>query len=332
MKSRTSTPDCPGRSANGPLTAATVATFFSLMIAITEGQAQSYPFKPIRLVIPFPASGFSDILGRLVGQRMSESFGQSVVSDNRAGASGNIGAEIVAKAPPDGHTLLINSFNFVVNPGAMSLPFDPVKDFAPVSMIAGGPPLVLAVSAASPFKSVPELIAYARANPGRINFATSGVGTSAHLAIELLSAQTGVKVVQVPYKGSAPALTAVVSGEVAVTFPNMPAILPLIASARLRALAVTSAQRTAALPDVPTMAEAGLPGFEINGFLGLLAPAHTPPRIINVLHSRLAAICKDAPFGERLREYGMRPVASTPDEFGRFLRAEIAKWTELQRK
>ncbi len=305
----------------------------ALGLLFLPGRALSldYPVKPIRFVIPFPASGFSDILGRLVGQRLSEAVGQPVINDNRPGASGNIGADIVAKASPDGHTLLINSFNFVVNPGVMSLPFDPLKDFAAVSLIAEGPPLVMAVAASASFRSVKEIIEYAHANPGRLNLATSGVGTSPHLAVELLSFLTGVKVVQVPYKGSSPALTAVVSGEVAVSFPNLPAALPLLGSARLRALAVTSSQRTPVLPDVPTMIESGLPGFELNGFLGLLAPARTPQRIIKILHSELSAISKETGFSDRLRDYGMRPIGSTPDEFATFLRTQISKWSELQK-
>ena len=292
--------------------------------------SRDYPAKPIRFVIPFPAAGFSDILGRLLGQRLSEIVGQPVVNDNRAGASGNIGADIVAKASPDGHTLLINSFNFVANPGVNALPFDPIRDFAAVSLIADGPPLVMAVASSTAFHSVKELIAYARANPGRLNLATSGAGTSADLAADLLGSIAGIKVVQVPYKGSAPALTAVVSGEVALTFPNLPAALPLLGNNRLRALAVTSAQRTSALPDVPTMIESGMPGFELNGFLGVLAPARTPPAVVRTLHAKLSAITREAGFGDRLKDYGMRPVGSSPAEFAAFLKAQIVKWTEFQ--
>ena len=309
----------------------TLACAWSLLLLTASVAAQDYPVKPIRFVIPFPASGFSDILGRLLGQRLAQAVGQPVVNDNRPGASGNIGADIVAKATPDGHTLLINSFNFVVNPGVTVLPFDPVWDFAAVSLIADGPPLVMAVAASAPYRTVKDLIGSAHANPGRLNFATSGAGTAPHLAIELISRLTGIKVTQVPYKGSAPALTAVVSGEVAVTFPNLPAVLPLLGNARLRALAVTSAQRTSALPEVPTLIESGLPGFELNGFLGVLAPARTPRQVIQTLHREFGAISRDSAFSDRLKDYGMRAVGSTPDEFAAFLQAQISQWTEVQK-
>ncbi|MGH8617412.1 MAG: Bug family tripartite tricarboxylate transporter substrate binding protein [Burkholderiales bacterium] len=307
-----------------------VALAFFLLTA-GPAHALDYPVKPVRFVIPFPAGGFSDILGRFLGQRLSETTGQPVINDNRAGASGNIGAEIVARAHPDGHTLLINSFNFVANPGVMSLSFDPIKDFAAVSLIADGPPLVVTVAASSSFRSVKELVAYARANPGRLNVASSGAGTTSSLAIDLLSSIGGLKVIEVPYKGASPALTAVLSNEVAVSFPNLPAILPLLGSGRLRALGVTSLQRTGSLPDVPTMIEAGLPGYELDGFLGVLAPAPTPQPIIKALHDRLIAITREPAFMDRLKEYGMRPIGSTPAEFKAFLQAQISKWNAYQK-
>lgn len=292
-------------------------------------QRDAYPTKPVRFVIPFPAGGFSDITGRVVAQRLSETVGQPVVCDNRPGASGNIGAEIAAKAAPDGYTLLINSINYVINPGVLKLPFDPVKDFAGVSLIASGPPLVMTVSAASPWKSVKDVIAAARAQPGKLNFANSGLGSSPHLSIELMQSMTGIKVVQVPYKGAALAISSLINGDIAAVFPNLPVVLPHLKTGRVRGLAVTSAQRNPALPDLPTMAEAGLPGFDVSGFLGLLAPSGTPRAIINRLHGEIAKMAKEPDFIERFSTFGMQPVGSTPAEMDRFTRDQIAKWAKV---
>ncbi|HEV2008192.1 MAG TPA: tripartite tricarboxylate transporter substrate binding protein, partial [Burkholderiales bacterium] len=274
----------------------------------------------------FPASGFSDILGRIVAQKLSESVGQPVVNDNRPGASGNIGAEMVAKAQPDGYTLLINAFNYVINPNAMALSFDPLNDFAAISLIADGPPQVVAVGASSPFRSVQEIIAAARAKPAQLNFATAGIGTSPHLAVELLRSMTGIDVVMIPYKGSVLAVSAVVSGEIAVTIPNLPIVLPLLKSGKLRGLAVTSARRSASVPELPTMIESGFPGFEMSGFLGLLAPLKTPRSVIQKLNSEMVALAKQRDFIDRLDTFGMQPVGSTPEAFERFMREQIAKW------
>jgi tripartite-type tricarboxylate transporter receptor subunit TctC len=294
--------------------------------------SSAFPTKPIRFLIPFPAGGFSDITGRVVAQRLSERVGQPVVSDNRPGASGNIGAELAARAAPDGYTLLINSINYVINPGVLKLPFDPVKDFAGVSLIASGPPLVMTVSAASPWKSVKDVIAAAKAQPGKLNFANSGLGSSPHLSIELLQSMTGIRVVQVPYKGAALAMTSLMSGDIAVVFPNLPVVLSQLKSGRVRGLAVTSASRSPALPDVPTMAEAGLPGFDVSGFLGLLAPAKTPPAIIRRLHGEIAAMAKERDFIERFAAFGMQPVGGTPAEMDQFTRQQIAKWEKVLRE
>lgn len=291
--------------------------------------AQAYPGKPVRFVIPFPAGGFSDITGRVVAQKLSDSLGQPVISDNRPGASGNIGAEIVAKANPDGYTLLINSINFVINPSVIKAPFDPVGDFAGVSLIASGPPLVMSVNASSPWRSVKDVIAAARTQPGKLNFAISGPGSSPHLITELLKTMTGINVVQVPFKGSALAISSVISGDISVVFPNLPVVLSHLKSGRLRGLAVTSAKRTPALPDVPTMVESGLPGFDVEGFLGLLAPARTPRAVINKLSGEITKIAKQQDFIERYAAFGMDPVGSTPEEIDRFTRNQIAKWSKV---
>jgi tripartite-type tricarboxylate transporter receptor subunit TctC len=235
----------------------------------------------------------------------------------------------VARAAPDGYTLLVNSINFVINPGVLKVPFDPVRDFAGVSLVATGPTLVVTVNASSPWKSVKDVIAAAKAQPGKLNFATSGIGSSPHLAVELLRSVAGTDVVQVPFKGAGPALTALMSGEVSVALPNAPVVLPHLKSGRLRALAVTSAKRSPALPDVPTMAESGLAGFDIQNFVGLLAPARTPQSITRRLSGDLARIAKQQDFVERYGAFGMEPVGSTPQEMERFTREQIAKWTAV---
>lgn len=297
--------------------------------AKSTSERGAYPTKPVRFVIPFPAGGFSDITGRVVALRLAETMGQPVVSDNRPGASGNIGAELVAKAAPDGYTLLINSINFVINPSVLKLPFDPVRDFAGVSLIASGPPLVMTVSAASPWKSVKDVIAAAKAQPGKLNFANSGLGSSPHLSIEVLQSMTGIKVVQVPFKGAALAISSLINGDIAVVLPNLPVILPHLKSGRVRGLAVTSARRNPALPDLPTMAESGLPGFDVSGFLGLLAPAGTPRAIIGRLQGEIAKMAKEPEFNERFATFGMQPVGSSPAEMDRFTREQIAKWAKV---
>jgi tripartite-type tricarboxylate transporter receptor subunit TctC len=244
--------------------------------------AQSgYPGKPVRLVVPFPAGGTTDILARAVAQKLSEAWGQSVVVDNRPGAGGNIGSELVARAAPDGYTLLMGTVGtHAINASLYSkMPYDHVKDFAPVILVAGVPN-VLVVNPSVPVNSVPELIAYLKANPGKVNFASSGSGTSIHLSGELFKVMTGVQMTHVPYKGSAPALTDLVGGQVQLMFDNLPSSLAFIKAGKLRALAVTSAARAAALPDVPTIAESGVPGFEASSWVGVLAPTGTPPDVI----------------------------------------------------
>jgi tripartite-type tricarboxylate transporter receptor subunit TctC len=294
--------------------------------------AHAYPTKPIRFVIPFPAGGFSDVTGRVVAHKLSEAVGQPIISDNRPGASGNIGAEIVARATPDGYTLLINAINYVINPSVIKPPFDPIHDFAGVSLIASGPPLVMTVNASSPWKTVKDVIAAARAQPGKLNFATSGPGSSPHLAIELLKSTAGIDVVQVPFKGAALALTSVISGDVAVVFPNLPVVLPHLKTGRLRAVAVSSAKRSPALPEVPTFTEAGLHGFDIQNFLGLLAPRKTPRFIIDRLSREIAAITRQADFIEQYSVFGMEPVGSGPEEMDRFTREQITKWSAVLRQ
>lgn len=317
------------RAFRGAALAALVAALGINSAAAAPAAKDTYPSKPIRFVIPFPAGGFSDITGRVVAQKLAERFGQPVVSDNRPGASGSIGAEIVARAAPDGYTFLINSINYVISPSVIKLPFDPVKDFAGVTLVAVGPPLVFTVSATSPWKTVKDVIATAKAQPGKLNFANSGLGSSPHLSIELLQSMTGIKVVQVPYKGAALAISSLINGDIAVVLPNLPVVLPHLKTGRVRGLAVTSASRSPALSNLPTMAESGLPGFDVSGFLGLLAPRGTPRHIIGLLHKEIAAMAKDREFIDRFAAFGMQPVGSTPAEMDQFTRAQIDKWAKV---
>lgn len=291
--------------------------------------AAGYPSKPIRFVIPFPPGSFSDVVGRIVGHKLAESTGQSVVADTRAGASGNIGAEIVANATPDGYTLLINSFNFVANPSVMPLSFDPIKDFAAVSLIADGIPLVIAVNPAAPYKTVQDLINAARSRPGQLNFATAGTGTSSHLAIEMLKSLTGLDVNQVPYKGTSQSLNALMAGEITCSMPYLSVALPFIKAGRLRGIAVTGTQRSAALRELPTMVESGYPGFVITGFMGLLAPAKTPKPIIAKLNREIVQMTKQQDFIDRIAVYDLQPVGSAPETFAKYTETEINKWTQV---
>ncbi|MCC7483494.1 MAG: tripartite tricarboxylate transporter substrate binding protein [Burkholderiales bacterium] len=291
--------------------------------------AQSYPSRPIRFVIPFPGGSFSEVTGRLIGQKLAESVGQPVVMDVRPGASGNIGAEIVVRSAPDGHTLLLNSFNYVSNPGVMPLSFDPLRDLSAVSLVADGVPLVFVVSAAAPYRTVQELIAQGKAKPGQLNWASSGRGTSSHLVILMLKQLTGLEVNHVPYKGTSQSFNALLGGEVTAATPYLNVAMPLIRSGRLRGLAVTGRQRSPALPDLPTMVEMGYAGLAITGFAGLLAPAGTPAPVIARLHREMVAIGKQKDFADRLAVYDLQPVASTPESFAKYLAAEIAKWKKV---
>src|SRR4030095_5020494 len=267
--------------------------------------AQTYPTKPIRLVVPFPPGGATDILARDVAQKLSDAWGQSFVVDNRPGAGGNIGSELVAKAAPDGYTLEMGTVGtHAINASLYAkMPYDHVKDFVPVILVAGVPN-VLVVNPSVPVNSVAELIAYAKANPGKLNFASSGNGTSIHLSGELFKVMAGVQITHVPYKGSAPALQDLLGGQVQLMFDNLPPSLPQIKAGKLKALAVTSTTRAAALPDVPTMAESGLPGFEASSWFGVLAPAGTPPAIVAKLNAEIGKWLASPEAKEKLAKQG----------------------------
>lgn len=297
------------------------------VLATATGQAQTYPTRAITLIVPFPAGGTTDILGRFVGQALSAAWNQPVVVENRGGAGGNIGAAAVAKAAPDGYTLLVGTVGtHAINASLYTkMPYDTLKDFAPVTQIASVPNM-LVVTPSLPVGSVTELIAYAKANPGKLNMASSGNGTSIHLSGELFKVMTGVDMVHVPYKGSAPALNDLMGGQVQLMFDNMPSALPQVKGGTLKALAVTTATRSPAMPDLPTVAEAGVPGFEASSWFGVFAPAGTPKEIVVKLQTEIARILKSPEMTERLAQQGAVAVGNTPDEFGAYVQSELVKW------
>jgi tripartite-type tricarboxylate transporter receptor subunit TctC len=298
--------------------------------------AQSgWPSKPVRIVVPFAAGGTTDILARALAPELSRVFGQQFIVDNKPGAGGNIGAADVARSAPDGHTLLMGTvgthgINQSLYP---KLPYDPIKDFAPITLVAGVPNvLVMNPGKAKQYgiEGVPDLIRYAKANPGKLNMASSGNGTSIHLSGELFKTMTGTSMVHVPYKGSGPALLDLVGGTMDLMFDNLPSAMSQIKGGNLKALAVTSAQRSTALPDVPTIAEAGpVPGFDASSWFGLLAPAGTPPEIVNRLQQETAKALSTPEIKERLQAQGAIPSGMSPQEFARYIDAETKKWAEV---
>ncbi len=314
------------RMARGVMTAAFATVLLSTTVTVT---AQTYPAGPVRIVVPFPAGGGVDTAGRLLGQKLSEAIGKPVLIDNRAGANGMIGSEIVAKAAKDGYTLLVNGANFVTSPilYAKSL-YDPIRDFDPVSLLAHAPN-ILVVHPSLPVKNVRELIAFAKARPGEILFAGSGSGSTPHLAGELFKTLTETKMVHVPYRGTGPAITAILSGEVSTMF--MPALtaLPLIQSGRVRALGVTSLERLPALPELPTVSESGLKGYQSSQWYGVLAPSGTPPDILNFLSGHAIKIMQSAEMKERMKNSGSVAVGSTREVFARHLQTEFTKWSKV---
>ena len=301
-----------------------------LTVCVSGAWAQAYPTRPIRLVVPFPAGGTTDILAREVGQRLSMTLGQPVVIDNRPGAAGNIGADLVAKSAPDGYTLLMGTVGtHAINASLYAkMPYDHVKDFAPVILVAGVPN-VLEVNPALPVNSVADLIKLAKAKPGQINFASSGSGTSIHLSGELFKTMAGVDMTHVPYKGSAPAITDLIGGQVQVMFDNLPSSLQFIKAGKLRAIAVTSAKRAPALPDVPTIAESGLPGFEASSWFGIVAPAGMPPAIIARINNDVDQWLQSSEAKEKLLAQGAIPAGGTPEQFAAHIRAETEKWAKV---
>jgi tripartite-type tricarboxylate transporter receptor subunit TctC len=312
------------------LTLGVLALAAAAAAAPLAASAETYPGKPITVIVPFAAGGTTDILARVVGQALGKELGQTVIVDNRAGAGGNIGAALAAKSPADGYTLLMGTVGtHAINQSLYrKLPFDPVKDFAPLTRVAMVPNLLVA-NPAKPFKNVKELIAYARANPGRVNFGSSGSGSSIHLSGELFNTLAKVDMVHVPYKGSAPAVTDLVGGQIDIMFDNMPSAIQHVRNGRLRALAVTTAKRSPELPDVPTIAEAGVPGYEATSWFGMLAPAGTPAPIVARLHGALVKVLAQPEVKKKLAEQGAEACSEKPEQFAAFIRSETAKWSKV---
>ena len=290
---------------------------------------QSYPTKPIRMVVAFAPGGIADFAARSVSGRLAEALGVPVVVENRAGAGGVIGAELVAKSPPDGHTLLVTSISHTINPSvSKSLPFDTQRDFAPVMLIADAPN-ILVLHPSVQASSLPELIALLRSRPGQLSYASSGIGTSTHLCGELFKAMTQVDMLHVPYKGGGPAVGDLLGGQVQVMFATLPSVLGHIRAGKLRGLGVTGAQRFSGAADFPTIAEAGLAGYEVSGWSGLFAPARTPRLAIDRLAAETAKILADPALKERFVAQGAEPAVKMPDEFAAFVDSELRKWRKV---
>ena len=302
----------------------------ALLTWVLPAQAQTYPTKPIRLVVPFPAGGPVDTLARIVGQRLSENLGQPVVIDNRPGAGGNIGADVVAKAPPDGYTLLISiAATLVINPTLYEkMPFDPAKDLAPVAQL-GIAHFVLVTNPKVPANSVKELIALAKSKPGALKFASSGNGTEPHLAGELFKSLGGVDVVHVPYKGGAPGVAALLAGEVDFGFQAIIAALAQVRAGKLKALAVTGPKRSSALPDTPTMIETGVKGFDVTGWYAILAPRATPAAIVNRLNGEIGKVLALPDTRERFDRIGTEIATSTPAQLAALIKSDTARWSKI---
>jgi tripartite-type tricarboxylate transporter receptor subunit TctC len=294
----------------------------------TSAWAQPYPAKPVRLIVPFPAGGIADIYGRLIGNRLAETWGQPVVVENRAGAGGNIGADLVAKSAPDGYTLVMGSIGtHAVNATLFAkLPYDPVRDFAAIALVLEAEGL-LVVHPSVPAHNVSELILLAKTKP--LTFASAGMGTASHLAGELFKSMARVEMTHVPYKGNVPAITDLLAGQTSLLFATMPTVLPQVKAGKLRALATIGAARSAAAPDLPTVAESALPGFEVTNWIGLFAPSGTPPEIVRRWNGEVGRFMQSKEIGARLLGEGARHVASTPEQFGAFVKAEIAKWAPV---
>ena len=301
----------------------------ALLAVNGSATAQSFPAKPIRFVAAFPAGGPSDIVARAIGRRMSEVLGQPVVVDNRTGAGGNIGAEAVAKSPPDGYTVLLGGSFVTIAPSLYTKPpFDPVRDFAPISLIVSNQ-YVLVVHPSVPARNVKELIALAKSQPGRLNYASTGPGSPPRLCGELFKSMAGIDMVNITYKGATPALIDMIGGHIDVYFGGISGTLPPIASNKVRALAVSSSRRSSQLPDVPTVAEAALPGYDITTWFGLLAPAGTPRDIVSKLNSVIVAIVSEPEMKNYLVGQGVDPITNTPEQFAAYIKSEVPKFARI---
>jgi tripartite-type tricarboxylate transporter receptor subunit TctC len=315
-------------SAAASLTAASCCS----AVATAAGADREYPNKPVRVVVPVTPGGGSDLLARILGQQLSDRLGQPFVVDNRAGAGGVIGSELVAKAAPDGYTLIVAyTASHGINPAVKKLPYDVITDFAPISML-GTAPNILVVHPAVAAKSVGELVQFIKSHPGQINYASAGNGSAPHLAGEMFKYMAGLNITHIPYKGAAPGVTDLLGGQVQLMFASMPATLPHVRSGRLRALAVTSRVRASAAPELPTVAEAGLPGFEVIQWYALLAPAGLSKGITQKLNAEVDRILKLPEIRDKLAAQGLEPGSSTPGQLTTYMRQEVAKWTKFLRE
>ena len=306
-----------------------LCVFLAMSGAARAAGAPAYPAKPIRFIVPFAPGGGNDLIARLIGGKLAEAWGQQVVVDNRPGAGGNIAAEIAARSAADGYTIfLFNSTNAIAPSLFKSVPFDPIKDFEPVILIATSP-FALVVHPSTPAKSVKDLIALAKAKPGVLTYASGGNGSSTHLAAEEFKQLAGIQMIHVPYKGGGPALIDVIGGRVTMYFSSLPPSLPHIKAGRLRALGITSKERSPLLPDVPTISEAALPGFESGSSYGIVVPAHTPQAIVLKMNAEIARLVATPEVSARLKEQGLHNGAGAPQDFGRFMKAEIAQWARV---
>ncbi|HET7401421.1 MAG TPA: tripartite tricarboxylate transporter substrate binding protein [Usitatibacter sp.] len=305
--------------------------FLAAWIAVQAGPAcaQAYPARPIKIVVPYPPGGFNDTLGRTLAQKFSDAWGQTALVENKPGGNTLIGSDYVAKSAPDGYTLLVVAFPFAVTPSLIKdMPYDTLRDFAPVVLAAQSPNL-LVVNPQLPVKSVGELIALAKAQPGKLSYASTGNGSSNHISMELFKSLAGVDIVHVPYKGSAPAVSDLMGGQVQLMFDNLPNVLPQVKAGRLRALATSGTARTPLAPDLPTVAEAGVPGYEVMVWFGLVAPARTPREVVEKLNAEVKRILAMPDVRERFQAQGVEPVGSTPEQFGEHIRAQMSKWAKV---
>lgn len=290
--------------------------------------AQTYPSKPIRFLVGFPPAGTNDIVARLVAQKVSEQVGQTLIVENRGGANTAIATELGARATPDGYTILLNAPGHATNPALMKLNFDPVKDFAFVTLIAEAPNLIV-VHPSLPARTVKELIAVSKKNPGQINFGSSGTGTTVHLSAELFQHMTGVKWVHIPYKGGGPAVIELMAGQTQIYFGNLPTVIGYARAGKLRPIAVTGSKRAASTPDIPTVAESGVPGFDVTAWYGVSVPAKTPKAVVDRLNTEFVNAIRAPDLRDRLVKAGADPVGNTPEQYAAFVQNEIAKWGKV---
>lgn len=307
-----------------------VCTLFSVpaVSQSSEAKPQSFPARSVRLIIPFTAAGGNDIVARTIGQKLSEKWKQQVIADNRVGANGIIGTDLAAKASPDGHTLVIVSTSFTMNPSITKVPFDPIKDFVPISLVAEGA-LILTAHPSFPARSIRDLIKMAKAQPGTLQFASSGHGGVTHLAVELLQRMAAISLAHVPYKGSSAAAIDVVSGHVPIMISSVSPALPYLNSGRLRALGIGSPKRSSLLPDVPTVAEQGVPGYDSSMWWGFMAPAATPPEIVKKINEDIVAAIREEDVQKRISSLGMTAVSSSQGEFSKIVAADLVKWGKI---